>query len=311
MPQLWQIAAGEPARDYRELFLDRLLNVLEQVKRLSTWYKGKHAGDDRPTEHEVVAHILVPLLRSLGWSEQLLGVEWNRVDVAVFDRTPTTISKLFCASCRPSAAERGEFGPDAGGAVAGSSRALVTLHPIFSSSPGHRRTHDPSSEESRHQERGSQTPCARCAHRRADSDEPRARRATHTHPAWEAQEGPRDRRLLLPLLHSGPARATDPRSVGDGLHAGAPECAPSHPRRARDPCQHAQMGRRNGRLAGISQSNSRPLRSRLHAASGEAGGSGDGPLRSDPGVHPPPCRATTPQEDPASAVERLAMSTSD
>ncbi|MFE8603935.1 hypothetical protein [Archangium violaceum] len=69
--------------------VDRLINVLEQVKRLSAWYKGKHAGD-RPTEHEVVAHILVPLLRSLGWSEQLLGVEWNRVDVAVFDRTPTT-----------------------------------------------------------------------------------------------------------------------------------------------------------------------------------------------------------------------------
>jgi hypothetical protein len=69
--------------------VDRLINVLEQVKRLSAWYKGKHAGQ-RPTEHEVVAHILVPLLRSLGWSEQLLGVEWNRVDVAVFDRTPTT-----------------------------------------------------------------------------------------------------------------------------------------------------------------------------------------------------------------------------
>jgi hypothetical protein len=69
--------------------VDRLLNVLEQVKRLSTWYRGEHAGQ-RPTEHEVVAHILVPLLRSLGWSEQLLGVEWCRIDVAVFDRTPTT-----------------------------------------------------------------------------------------------------------------------------------------------------------------------------------------------------------------------------
>lgn len=68
--------------------VDRLLNVLEQVKRLSSWYKGEHAGD-RPTEHEVVAHILVPLLKSLGWSEQLLGVEWHHVDVAVFDRTPT------------------------------------------------------------------------------------------------------------------------------------------------------------------------------------------------------------------------------
>jgi len=70
--------------------VDRLISVLEQVKRLSAWYKQPPHADGRPTEHEVVAHILVPLLKSIGWSEQLLGVEWNRVDVAVFDRTPTT-----------------------------------------------------------------------------------------------------------------------------------------------------------------------------------------------------------------------------
>lgn len=68
--------------------IDQLLRVMEQVKRLSAWYGAENAGT-RPNEHEVVAHVLVPLLRSLGWSEQLLGVEWRRVDIAVFSQTPT------------------------------------------------------------------------------------------------------------------------------------------------------------------------------------------------------------------------------
>lgn len=44
---------------------------------------------ERPTEHEVVAHIILPLLIALGWSEQLLAVEWRKIDLAIFSGTPT------------------------------------------------------------------------------------------------------------------------------------------------------------------------------------------------------------------------------
>ncbi len=68
---------------------DHLILTLAQVRRLLAWYR-KNGGGVRPSEHEVVAHVVVPLLKSLGWAEQLVGVEWNHVDVALFDQTPTT-----------------------------------------------------------------------------------------------------------------------------------------------------------------------------------------------------------------------------
>jgi hypothetical protein len=38
----------------------------------------------------VVAHLILPILIALGWSEQLLAVEWRKIDLAVFNETPTT-----------------------------------------------------------------------------------------------------------------------------------------------------------------------------------------------------------------------------
>ena len=37
-----------------------------------------------------MAHIILPLLLALGWSEQLLAVEWQKIDLAAFGSTPTT-----------------------------------------------------------------------------------------------------------------------------------------------------------------------------------------------------------------------------
>lgn len=53
---------------------------------------------NRPTEHEVVAHIILPMLLALGWSEQLLAVEWHKIDLAIFNGTPTDAPrcKLVC-----------------------------------------------------------------------------------------------------------------------------------------------------------------------------------------------------------------------
>lgn len=76
----------------------KVIAAIERQRRLLGWYR--RFGDDsaRPTEHEVVAHTVLPLLMALGWSEQLLAVEWKKVDLAAFWGTPTTEEKcvLVC-----------------------------------------------------------------------------------------------------------------------------------------------------------------------------------------------------------------------
>ncbi len=69
--------------------VDQVILALERHKRLLSWY-GSHGGQvGRPTEHEVVAHLVLPILLALGWSEQLLAIEWNKIDLAGFISTPT------------------------------------------------------------------------------------------------------------------------------------------------------------------------------------------------------------------------------
>ncbi len=41
-----------------------------------------------PSEHETVSYLVVPLLRALGWTPQRMAIEWNYVDLALFERLP-------------------------------------------------------------------------------------------------------------------------------------------------------------------------------------------------------------------------------
>lgn len=78
--------------------VDDLLSAIARQRRLSMWYDRFGEASGRPTEHEVVAHMVLPMLLALGWSEQLLAVEWNRIDLAAFAATPTTAANcaLIC-----------------------------------------------------------------------------------------------------------------------------------------------------------------------------------------------------------------------
>jgi len=70
--------------------VESLLGAIHRQCRLLKWYAEHGRASVRPTEHEVVAYMVLPMLLALGWSEQLLAVEWNKVDLAAFRRTPTT-----------------------------------------------------------------------------------------------------------------------------------------------------------------------------------------------------------------------------
>lgn len=73
--------------------VDAVIHALERQRRLLKWYRDQDGT--RPGEHEVVAHLIIPILLALGWSEQLLAVEWKKIDLAGFSETPT--SEATCA----------------------------------------------------------------------------------------------------------------------------------------------------------------------------------------------------------------------
>jgi hypothetical protein len=62
-----------------------LLDQIGDLTRIAKWYQRTR---NKPSEHETVAYLVVPLLRALGWTPQRMAVEWNRVDVALFDQLP-------------------------------------------------------------------------------------------------------------------------------------------------------------------------------------------------------------------------------
>ncbi|MFN3167786.1 MAG: hypothetical protein ACE37H_12055 [Phycisphaeraceae bacterium] len=70
--------------------VDALLDTIARQRRMLRWYREHGEESDRPKEHEVVAYMALPMLLALGWSEQLLGIEWKKVDLAAFRKTPTT-----------------------------------------------------------------------------------------------------------------------------------------------------------------------------------------------------------------------------
>ena len=72
-------------------FIDVLVNRMDDLCRIASWYKRKK---ESPSEHETKAYLVVPLLRALGWTPQRMAVEWNRVDIALFDRIPREDANL-------------------------------------------------------------------------------------------------------------------------------------------------------------------------------------------------------------------------
>ncbi len=78
--------------------VDSVLLAIQRQRRLDKWYEEYGKKSARPTEHEVVAHMILPLLLALGWSEQLLAVEWHKIDLAAFWGTPTT-KENCCLLC--------------------------------------------------------------------------------------------------------------------------------------------------------------------------------------------------------------------
>jgi hypothetical protein len=68
--------------------IDDIIKSLNQADRLKSWYLSDNSGRT-PTENEVISHMILPIFLGLGWSHQQIAIEWNKVDVAFFKKTPT------------------------------------------------------------------------------------------------------------------------------------------------------------------------------------------------------------------------------
>ena len=74
----------------RGIASDSIRNLLDQngeFIRIANWYNSWEWGAS-PSEHETVSHLVVPLLRILGWTPQRMALEWNWIDIALFSRMP-------------------------------------------------------------------------------------------------------------------------------------------------------------------------------------------------------------------------------
>lgn len=90
-PHAWQ-TAPLPSLPEAEVSLEsvpaELRDLVAQVRDLRGLYRDERSFGAQPSEHEVVAHYVVPLLRALGWPPELVAVEWRHVDVCVFRSLP-------------------------------------------------------------------------------------------------------------------------------------------------------------------------------------------------------------------------------
>lgn len=65
-----------------------LEEIVALVQDLSLLYWNKDQFGDRPMEDELVAQLVIPFLRALGWPVEKLAVKWRYIDVSVFSKLP-------------------------------------------------------------------------------------------------------------------------------------------------------------------------------------------------------------------------------
>ena len=92
-PMDWQHRALPPLPEVEEK-IDlkslpiELASVIQEIRTLAEGYWNSELMKGTPREREAVAHLVVPLLRALGWSALNIAVEWRNIDVSVFSDLP-------------------------------------------------------------------------------------------------------------------------------------------------------------------------------------------------------------------------------
>jgi hypothetical protein len=72
-----------------------LQGIVAQAADLVPLLQDSQAFGEHPSEHELIAHFVVPFLRALGWPPERIGIQWRRIDVAVFRALPRTPENCY------------------------------------------------------------------------------------------------------------------------------------------------------------------------------------------------------------------------
>ena len=65
---------------------ENITQTIQRIKKLTMWYFEK---DKNVLEHEIRTFLVIPLLISLGWSEQKIKIEYHKIDIAIFNNSFT------------------------------------------------------------------------------------------------------------------------------------------------------------------------------------------------------------------------------
>lgn len=69
--------------------INKLMGQLGELTRIGKWY---WRAQTPASESETISYLVIPLLRTLGWTPQKMAIEWNNVDIAIFNNS-TRINK--------------------------------------------------------------------------------------------------------------------------------------------------------------------------------------------------------------------------
>ena len=94
--------------------INNLAENMRGLQQIASWYLR---SGEAPSETETLAYLTVPLLRTLGWTPQRMAVEWNRIDIALFDGLPRNDATLavvvevkkFGSSCLSAATQAADY----------------------------------------------------------------------------------------------------------------------------------------------------------------------------------------------------------
>lgn len=92
-PTDWQLAplpplpVEEPPLPIEEV-PEAVRPVLGEVLDLLPLMWDRARFGDHPTEDELVAHFVLPMLRALGWRTEQMAIEWRDIDVTLFRQLP-------------------------------------------------------------------------------------------------------------------------------------------------------------------------------------------------------------------------------
>lgn len=68
-----------------------LMGRIDELKRIARWYRRAKFSS---SEQETVTYLTVPLLLALGWSPQKMSIQWDYIDIGLFDRMPRATETL-------------------------------------------------------------------------------------------------------------------------------------------------------------------------------------------------------------------------